>query len=73
LEAFVKEGTPTPPDIITVGNLIKIIFSTTFTLASETILAETGIRFAGALTKTVAEADKYLLTRDDLDPARVMV
>lgn len=71
LQTFIAEATPTPPMIVTVGNVIKIIFSTTFSFPAETVIGETGIRLAGGISQDLTAAGKYLITRDIFTPATV--
>lgn len=75
LETFVAEATPTPPEVITLGNLIKITFTTTFNFPAETQIAETGIRADGfgviAVQTPPTAADRLLITRDTFTPATV--
>lgn len=71
LQTFIAEATPTPPDIIVNGNLLKIVFSTTFSFPAETTIGETGIRLVSGLSDDITATGKYLITRDIFTPATV--
>lgn len=71
LQTFITEATPTPPAIVLMGNVIKIIFTTTFSFPTETVIGETGIRMMGGISKDFTDAGKYLITRDIFTPATV--
>ncbi len=71
LGTFIAEATPTPPAIYVVGQVIKIVFTTTFAMAQETTIAETGIRMCGCISRDLTAAGKFLITRDTFTPATV--
>jgi len=73
LQTYVKEVQPTIPDIVIPqsGNLLKLVFSSTFTFTAETVCAETAIKASGCLASGVAAAQDFLLTRDTFTPVTV--
>lgn len=73
LQTFVKEVQPTIPDIVIPqsGNLLKLVFSSTFTFTAETVCAETAIKASGCLASGVAAAQDFILTRDTFTPVTV--
>jgi hypothetical protein len=70
LQTFVAEATPTMPDIVFVGNVLKIIFSTTFSFTEETVCGETAIRMAGGICPS-STANRFIITRDIFTPVTV--
>jgi len=70
LTAYLMEAQPTQPEIVVAGQILKIVFSTTFQFQTETIVAEIGIRGYNAFT-TPNIAENYLLTRDTITPVTV--
>lgn len=71
LQTYITEATPTPPDIIVAGNLLKIVFSTTFAFNADTVIGETGIRLVSGLSDDLTATGKYLITRDIFTPVTV--
>jgi hypothetical protein len=73
LQSFVKEVQPTIPDIVIPqsGNVLKLVFSSTFTFTAETVCAETAIKASGCLENSIAATADYLLTRDTFTPVTV--
>ncbi|PKG31106.1 hypothetical protein, partial [Methanoregula sp.] len=65
LQTFVKEVVPTLPDIVipASGNVLKLVFSSTFPFTAETICAETAIQACGSLEASIASTSNFLLTR----------
>lgn len=74
MQTFVQEVQPTIPEIVIPNgsNILKLVFSSTFSFTAETICAETGIRIAGLFSSsTSGTANQYLITRDTFTPITV--
>jgi len=71
LQTWVKEVQPTIPDLVTLGNVVKIVFSSTFSFTAETICAETAIKATGCLSSTIDAASDFIITRDTFTPVTV--
>lgn len=61
LGSGIQEVTPTLPEIITDGSILKVVFSSTFAFASQTVVSEIAIKANYVIRNDNAP---YLLTRD---------
>lgn len=61
LGSGIQQVTPTLPEIITDGNILKVVFSSTFAFSSQTVVSEIAIKGNYVLNNANAP---YLLTRD---------
>jgi hypothetical protein len=61
LGSGIQEVTPTLPEIINDGNILKVVFSSTFAFSSQTVVSEIAIKANYVIRNDNAP---YLLTRD---------
>lgn len=67
LEAKVAEVPPSPPVVITDGDVVKVLFTATFTFQEETPCGEVGI----SLRESFIPNEEILITRDIFSPVTV--